>query len=157
MGRRHLGLAVVLGIALLGHAQRAQAQFGGTGDPFSLYYGYYLPHQAAVAAQATPLDTINAAQARQQEVAARDRTGLYDPIAPLGDEDIDPTRPYARRSERLQRPHTFATSTTNHRMRGIAPQLYYNRTSRYYPTLRVGVGPNQNLAVSRRGSHFGGR
>ena len=33
------------------------------GDPFSLYYGYYLPQQAALAAQATPLDTINAATA----------------------------------------------------------------------------------------------
>src|SRR5829696_3316821 len=125
MGRRSLALAVVLGISVLGSAQRAHAQFGsfgGGGDPFSLYYGYYLPHQAAIAAQATPLDTINAAQAARQTAAARDRTGLFDPISSFGDEDIDPTRPYGRSAnERLQRPHMFATSTTNARMRGNAP------------------------------------
>lgn len=156
MGGPRLGLSIALGICLLVPAQRAHAQFGGTGDPFSLYFGYYLPHQAAVAAQATPLDTINAAQAARQFSAAADRTGLYDPISPYGEEDVDPTRPYSRsRNERLQRPHIFATSTTNARMRGNAPMLYYSRTSRYYPTLRVGVGPNRNLAVSRTG-HGGG-
>jgi hypothetical protein len=159
MGRPPYVLGLVLGICILMPATRAQAQFGGinTADPFSLYFGYYLPHQAAIAAQATPIDTINAAQAARQFTAARDRTGLYDPISNLGEEDIDPTRPYSRSSqERLQRPHTFATSTTNARMRGAAPQLYYNRTARYYPTMRVGVGPNSNLSVSRAGGRFAG-
>jgi hypothetical protein len=158
MGRRHLGLAIVLGISMLGSAQRAQAQFGGTGDPFSLYYGYYLPHQAAVAAQATPLDTINAAQAARQFSAAADRSGLYDPVSPYGsEEDYDPTRPYARTrtAERLMHPHTFATSTTNARMRGFTPPMYYSRTARYYPTRRIGVGPNMNLTVSRNGRSGG--
>jgi len=161
MGRRHLGLGLVLGIFILVPTSQAHAQFGNgginTGDPFSLYFGYYLPHQAAIAAQATPLDTINAAQAARQAAVVRDQRGLLDPIGSFGDEDIDPTRPYGRSgSERIQRPHTFATSTTGARMRGSAPMPFYSRTHRYYPTLRAGAGPNQNLAVSRAGGRFPG-
>jgi len=157
MGRRHLGLAIVLGVSLLGPATRAQAQFGGlSNDPFALYFGYYLPHQAAIAAQATPIDTINAAQSAAQFRAARDRTGLYDPVSPFGEDDLDPLRPYGSgtRRERMVRPHTFPTSTVNARMRGNTPPLYYNRTAQYYQTLRVGRGPNQNLAISRSGGRF---
>ena len=81
MSRSLFGLAVaVLGISLLASTNRAQAQAGNLGaDPFSLYFGYYLPHQAAIAAQPTPMDTINAAQATRQAAAAADRTGLYEP------------------------------------------------------------------------------
>lgn len=153
MGRLHLGLALVLGaFLLLAPARRAPAQALLPTDPFQAYFGYYLPHQAALAAQATPLDTINAAQAAQQFTAASDRTGLYDPINPFGEEDFDPLRPYSRSGrERLIRPHTFPTSTANARARGSAPGVYYNRSARYYPTLRQGVGPNRNLAVQRGG------
>ena len=55
---------------------RAEAQILGTGfanggvDPFSFYYGYYLPHQAAIAAQPTPLDTINQITAARQPAQA---------------------------------------------------------------------------------------
>src|SRR3954469_19763023 len=123
MSRRQLGLAVVLGIGLFSSAQQAHAQFGGNADPFSLYFGFYLPHQAAIAAQATPIDTINAAQAARQFTAARDRTGLYDAVSPFADEEADPLRPYASgsRRERMLRPHTFPTSTTNAMMRGNTP------------------------------------
>jgi hypothetical protein len=148
MGRLHLGLALALGAFLLLPASRAHAQLPT--DPFQAYFGFYLPHQAAVAAQSTPLDTINAAQAARQFTAAADRTGLYDPINPYGEEDVDPLRPYSRSGrERLIRPHTFPTSTVNARQRGSAPPVYYGRSTRYYPTLRAGVGPNRNLAVSR--------
>ena len=34
------------------------------------------------------------------------------------------------------------TSTTNAKRWGIAPMLYYSRTSRYYPTWRSGIGPS---------------
>ena len=62
-----LVLVVTLAACPFVPSPRAKAQILGTGtgfanggiDPFSFYYGYYLPHQAAVAAQPTPLDTIN--------------------------------------------------------------------------------------------------
>ena len=125
-------------------------------DPFSLYFGFYLPNQARIAAQSTPIDTINAAQAARQFSAARDRTGLYDPTSPFGEEETDPLRPYGNRRERLVRAHAFPTSTTNARMRGNTPPLYYNRTAQYYQTLRVGHGPNSNLAVTRSGGRYSG-
>lgn len=149
MYRGMLGLAVVVGMSLV--AAPCRAQVGNLGaDPFSLYFGYYLPHQAAIAAQPTPMDTINAAQAARQVTAAADRTGLYDPISPFDD---DPLRPYARGRERIAPPHRFATSTVNHVMRGVAPRTYFNRTqtgaTQYYATLRYGQGPNRNLAATR--------
>src|SRR4051794_16134414 len=111
-------LAVALGFALLIPAHGAYAQLaGGLGnDPFSLYYGYYLPHQAAIAAQPTPLDTINQATAARQYSAATDRAGLYDPISPYAEEDIDPLSPYGSRRGRergLQVQQPFANPSTS--------------------------------------------
>ncbi|AGA28121.1 hypothetical protein [Singulisphaera acidiphila] len=150
MGRPSFGLALGFGLFLLLPASPAHAQLPT--DPFQAYFGFYLPHQAAIAQQSTPLDTINAAQAAQQFAAAADRTGLYDPSNPFGDENADPLRPYARSGrERLIRPHIYPTSTANARQRGSAPPVYYNRAARYYPTLRASTGPNHNLAVHRIG------
>jgi hypothetical protein len=137
---------------------RAEAQILGTGfpnggiDPFSFYYGYYLPHQAAIAAQSTPLDTINQITAQRQVAAISERQGLYDPISPYGEAELDPNRPYAARggAERLAHPGTFSVTTSN--VRGTGPGLYYARTARYYPQLRNGRGPNRNLAATRRGT-----
>lgn len=155
MGRPTLGLAFGLGLFLLLPVSPAHAQLPV--DPFQAYFGFYLPHQAAIAAQSTPLDTINAAQAAQQFSAAADRSGLYNPSNPFGEEDADPLRPYARSGrERLVRPHTFPPTTANARQRGSAPQVYYNRAARYYPTLRANSGPNQNLAVHRTPRGGGG-
>jgi len=147
------GFAVVLGLFLAGPAKPSYGQTTGL-DPFTLYYGFYLPHQAAIAAQSTPLDTINAATAaRIPSAVGADRPGLYDPITPLGEEDFDPLRPYSSRrgTERGARPHTFPSSTTAARgLRGPV-NMYYSRTARYYSTMRPGSGPNRNLAVSRSG------
>jgi hypothetical protein len=156
--RPHLALAVALGVGLLIPTGRVEAQFlGGGSDPFSLYFGYYLPHQAYIAAQPTPLDTINRITAERQFSAITDRAGLYDPISPYGTEEIDPLAPYSpsRKGERLARPHVFASTTTN--SRGTGPALYYTRTARYYPSIRVGQGPNKNLGAVRtsRGSSGG--
>ena len=155
--RPYLALAVVFGIGLLLPAGRAEAQLlGGGVDPFSLYFGYYLPHQAYIAAQPTPLDTINQITAERQFNAVTDRAGLYDPISPYGLDDYDPLQPYApsRKGERIARPHVFATSTTN--SLGTGPALYYRRTARYYPSIKPGNGPNRNLGVHRGRGGFGG-
>jgi hypothetical protein len=152
MRRPLLALAVALAVSWLVPTGRAQAQIiGGGTDPFSLYFGYYLPHQAYIAAQPTPLDTLNQITAERQRYAVTDRAGLYDPISPYGDEDLDPLRPYAptRAGERVARPQQFATSTSN--ARGTGPAAYYQRTARYYPHLRAGYGPNRNLGTTRRG------
>src|SRR4051812_14296655 len=87
-----LALAVALTVPLTLAPTQARAQFfGGSGaggvDPFSLYFGYYLPHQAYVAAQPSPLDTINQITAQRQFNAVTERAGLYDPISPYGAEE----------------------------------------------------------------------
>jgi hypothetical protein len=146
-------------VVLPGSAQAQVGLLGAGGvDPFSLYFGYYLPHQAAIAAQSTPLDTINQITAARQFQAVTDRAGLYDPISPYGEEDLDPSRPLSarRKGERMGPPRSFAVSTAN--ARGLGPELYYNRTARYFPQLRTGRGPNRNLAAVRTRSvgSFGG-
>ncbi len=158
MRRPLLGLAIVLGTSVLATTDRAHAQLTpGTGvgtDVFSFYYGYYLPHAAAIAAQQTPMDTLNAITASRQFNAVTDRARLYDPISPYGAEETDPTQPWARGEERTpggagpelrDQPGRVALA------RGGGPALYYNRTGPYYPTMRVGRGPNRNLAVMRGG------
>src|SRR5271156_4483833 len=149
-----LALVVTLAACSILPCPRAKAQglLGTSGfasggiDPFSFYYGYYLPHQAAIAAQPTPLDTINQVTAARQFTALSERAGLYDPISPYGEEDLDPPRPYSARrgGEKIARPFSFPVTTSN--LRGTGPALYYTRTARYYPQLRAGHGPNRNIA-----------
>jgi hypothetical protein len=155
MRRAFLGLAAALTMIALLPPGQALAQIGGIGvgaDPFSFYYGYYLPHQAAMAATPTPLDTINQVNAQRQVTAQTDRTALYDPISPYGAEE-DPFSPYAGkgrdRSARGAQGFTFSYGAENASLRGNGPATYYNRVARYYPGLRTGRGPNQNLARVR--------
>jgi hypothetical protein len=159
MSRRpFLALAAALAVALMVPTGRAHAQILGTSgaDPFSLYFGYYLPHQAAVAAQPNALDTINQITAARGYAAVTDRAGLYDPISPYGDEELDPLRPIGSRrgGERLARPQLNPGSTSN--ARGTGPAMFYNRTARYYPQIRPGRGSNRNLAVTRGRGAGGG-
>jgi hypothetical protein len=138
-------------------AQLAGTLFPNGGvDPFAFYYGYYLPHQAAIAAQATPLDTLNQITAQRQVNALQERQGLYDPISPYGEEELDPNKPYSGRrgTERLAHPGLFPVTTSN--VRGTGPAAYYSRTARYFPHVRAGRGPNRNIAVTRRGGGMGG-
>src|SRR5205823_2046482 len=137
MRRPFLGLAAALALVILAAPDRAFAQanaaIGGVGaDPFSFYYGYYLPHQAYMAAQPTPLDTINQVTAQRQVTASTDRAGLYDPISPYGEEELDPLRPYSSRrgGDRGQpRVQGFTFGQANSSVQGSGPALYYNRTA----------------------------
>ena len=88
MRRPMIGLAVAFGFSLLAPASQAQG-FGNFNDPFTFYYGFYLPHQAAIAAQPTPMDTINAVTAARQYNAPTNRTGMFDPVSPYGLDDPD--------------------------------------------------------------------
>lgn len=159
MRRPLLGVAILIGFSLLGPASRAHAQLS-SGDPFSLYFGYYLPQQAAIAQRATPLDTINAATETRQSEIASDPAGLYNPASPYAENELDPLRPFTSRrgGERKVQPPTFPTNTSDARyLRLGAARVYYNRSARYHPTLRAGSSPNKNLAVirSRRGGGMG--
>jgi hypothetical protein len=163
MRRPILGLAAAAALVLVAPTGRAHAQIGGvTADPFSFYYGYYLPHQAAMAARPTPLDSINEVAAQRQMTAQTDRAALYDPISPYAEDENDPFRANSRRGggglSGGYKPHMFTYGKANSNSRGEGPGLYYNRTARYFPTLREGRGPNQNLAAEHphRGFSRGG-
>jgi hypothetical protein len=147
--------AAVLALAL---ADQVQAQNTGVGaDPFSFYYGYYLPHQAAMAAQPHVGDQLNQIVATRQYTAQTDRTQLFDPISPYGDagDETDPLRPNssAARGGAGRQPLSFGYGQTNSAITGNGPSLYYNRTARYFPSLRPGSGrgPNRNLSQMRAG------
>jgi hypothetical protein len=151
------GLAAALAVVILAPSGQAQAQGIGGVDPFSLYYGYYLPHQAAIAATPTPMDTINQNIARNQFAAQTDRSSLYDPINPYGDED-DPLAPYSARKKNIRGvgAQGFTYGLGNTVSRGNGPTMYYNRTARYFPDLKIGRGPNRNLSVVRNSRGGGG-
>jgi len=157
MRRAFLGLAA-LAIVTLAPTGRAYAQLGGLGgDPFSLYYGYYLPHAAAIAAQPTPMDTINQNIAQRQRDAMTDRSSLYDPVSPYGESDEDPLAPYSGRRNGNTRLKSGSTISNGRDVaRGSGPSLFYNRTARYFPEMRAGRGPNRNLATVRTGRGGGG-
>jgi hypothetical protein len=164
--RRMLGILAVLAI-ISAAAKEGRAQVSSAaGDPFFLYYGYFLPRQAAMAAQPRVEDTINAASISQQAYAQTNRSSLTDPSGGYGaDRFADSgfldgrirggraaTGPGGMTTQRLR----STVPSTN--MPGTGPQLYFNRTAAYYPGMRQGVGrgPNRNLAVAGRGVRSGG-
>jgi hypothetical protein len=80
-----LGLAIVLGVLALAPS-RGRAQFvDGTGDPFFLYYGFYLPNQAAQAEMQrygvnSILNARAAANATRQLGPDLGREGVFSPF-----------------------------------------------------------------------------
>ena len=160
--RRSLVLSAMVWMGVgLGLQSEVKAQIGGIGvgaDPFSFYYGYYLPHAQYMAAQPNVLDSINRVTANRQAAASTDRSALYDPISPYGEDDLDPLRPYSSSKngrDRAVRARGFNMNDQLH-TKGTGPAGYYNRTAQYFPTLRVGRGPNQNIAMIRGPRRGGG-
>lgn len=154
MRRNLVGLAVVLGLSAF--APPANAQLGVFSDPFSLYYGFYLPRQAALATQRTSQDIINdGAIARQQNVIGAERSSLYEDIQPFALDELDPSKPFGRtrgmgRSYEHRAPATFGNAKA-----GMGHPAYFNNgASQYHPGLAAGRGPNQN--VRTRGGAGGG-
>jgi len=97
--RHYLFGAAVATCLLVVGASNASAQGLSTGlgtDPFSLYYGWYLPNQQFQAMQPRVEDTINNITAVRQFNGLADRAGIFDTGSPFGGEDdLDPLRPYA--------------------------------------------------------------
>jgi len=173
---RHLVRAtvvlVVLSASLVCVPSRAVAQGfmgGGAGgggflsDPFQFYYAFYLPNQQMQAMRPTPMDSINQAMVARQYYAQGDKRSLYNPISPFGaDDKYDPLHPYSGQQgkERIVRPYRFAQDPSN--SDGSGPSLYYGRAKMYFPSLRLGRGPNANTyakgsrALSRANQRTGG-
>ena len=153
MRRTFLGLAAAAALLALLPARTAHAQFNN--DVFGFYYGYYLPNAQAQSMRPTPMDTLNQNAAQRQYAAVTDRTALYDPISPYQDNDDDGSTRFGRRGNNAAgtplQPRGFALSTTKANTGGDGPPGFYNRTARYFPGLKPGRGPNQNLAKVRSG------
>lgn len=156
MRRALIGLAFVGMLSAVGSSAQAQVS-AGFSDPFFLYYGFYLPRQASLAAQPTTQTMLSDVTQSRQNFTLADRAGLYDPVqSPFNVDQIDPSSPFARRgAERL--PHLPPPSVVRPRAHnGMAPGPYYNRTARYFPSTPSGSGPNRNVAQSRASRGGGG-
>lgn len=140
-----IGIAVALGVGMF--ATSAKAQDAGFSDPFFLYYGFFLPRQAALAAQRQPEDSIRAYSAQRQYAAQTDRARLYDPISSIGAGELDPLRPFGTRSGSSRLTRTVPTGLPYANVGGRGVQGRHNNVGSYYPTLRTG-GPG---GAARRG------
>jgi hypothetical protein len=164
MRRPLLGVVLAVALCLLApRSGRAQGSSLGTlgADPFATYYGWYLPNQAYQASQPRVEDTINAITVVRQRAAIAERDNMFDTRSRFDlDEEAEFGR-YAPRGGARGRPQLggagASASPFAGNVRGTGPALYYNRTGRYFPTLRTGHGPNRNIAAMRasRGANMG--
>ena len=155
-----IGLGAALGFSLF--VPSVSAQDAGFSDPFFLYYGYFLPRQNALAAQAQPEDFYRNQSIQRQYAAQTDRAGLYDPISAVGMDELDPTRAFGYRSSntRMVRTTPVGLRSTVSKTGHSAPQGYFARTSGqgnvYFPTIRSGLSARSRGASSAP-SALGGR
>lgn len=147
-----IGLAVVLGLGTFATTSHAQDGFS---DPFFLYYSFYLPRQAALAAQPTPEDFIRYNNTQRQVDIQSERRGLYEPIGTIGLDELDPSRPYGVRSGSSRLVRTSASGLVSTNLTGHGPASHYNRTAAYYPTMRTGLGRGRRSGGGS-GASFGG-
>lgn len=158
---RRTVLAVIVGLGSLSFGSGvARAQLGQNigSDPFTLYYSWYLPNQAYQAMQPRIEDSINSNAAMRQYNAYAERAGVFDQSIPgFGADEEDPFRPFgSRRPGAVRMPSRLHGADMN-AIRGLGPQVYYNRVMNYYPRIAKGRGPNQNVVRLRsRGGAGGG-
>jgi len=149
-----IGLAVVLGLGMFAPASRAQD--AGFSDPFFLYYGFFLPRQAALAAQPQPEDNIRNLSVQRQASVQNDRAGLYDPIGRLGMDELDPLRPFGQRTGSSRLARTASTGLPVNHVNGRGPAGYYNNHGSYYPTIRSGQGRSGRRGGGQVATYGGG-
>ncbi|WP_152051892.1 hypothetical protein [Tautonia marina] len=161
MSRFRIGLVVAIGLLAISPSARAQfvpnlpPGFGsGQFDPFSAYYGYYLPRNQAIAAQLAggSNEAINLySQARRANAEAARASTIYemdDPYRMVPLED----RPYTR-------PPTVLLPG---QAAGPAPSGYFGRSQRYFYGARTGApgetrgASSARLPQSRVGGRMGG-
>lgn len=153
-----IGLVVAGILSIAGPEATAQNQNFGIGfgmgsvgaDPFSGYYSWFLPRQAAMAATPTVNNQLNQFTAERidnMNEAARSSNSILS-YANLGlgngpGQGFDDDRP------RNPRPRLSATGPmiTNTSGRGVAG--YHDRAGSYFPTMRQSTYRNPGLPVSR--------
>jgi hypothetical protein len=137
---------MLVGLALIGLAGTSSSVHAQTfNDPFTAYYGFVLPRQAALALAPRPINTINDMAALRQQNALTDRAGLYDPIQPFGS-SYDPNNPFAERMG--QRRRTGGMAARGMTMGGGGVPGRYKNTQSYYPRIRTGRGVNANASIA---------
>lgn len=157
-----LGLAVVGGLFALTPSAEAQSFTQGFNDPFFQYYGFYLPRQAALAAQPTTPQMLNDVAVARQNIVQQDRSGLYNPgVSPYMSDSYDPMNPFSRQGGEQRLPRLSGQLIGGRSSSIPAPDLFYNRTSSYYPTFRSGNSANRTMVgqrngLSRAGAGMGG-
>lgn len=148
MRRSLVALAVFFGLGLVGSPSTAQAQFNSFADPFTFYYGYFIPSQAYQASIPKAEDTVRMYSAQRQASALTERAGLYDPVGSMGGDDLlrsfgDPS---ARGGSPARMTRTNPMGVVNTHVNGSGPTGYYNRVNTYHPNLRLGRGANRSIA-----------
>ena len=152
-----LCLAMIGGLSALAPMAEAQIVGGGV-DPFSQYFGFYLPRQAALAAQPTTPQMINQVAVARQEIVQQDRSGLYNPGAsPFFPNGYDPLNPFSGNRGAEHLPRLSSNLIGGRSSSTPSPAAFYNRTGTYYPTYRASSGPNANQVKSRFGGGSAGR
>lgn len=158
---KHTFLAAAAVIAMLGLSSETQAQIVATpgmgvgsvgADPFSGYYSWFLPRQAAMASQ----PTVN----RQLNMYMADRVSdqLSPPSSNLGSMDFSNFGIGGANSPDLNtdaprnpRPRLSSTGPVVENGMGRGLTRFHGRAASYYPTMRNGTSANPGLPKSRRG------
>ncbi|QDV38082.1 hypothetical protein [Tautonia plasticadhaerens] len=144
------GIVVALGLLAFSPSARAQVPnlppgFGNNSfDPFSAYYGYYIPRNQSIAAQraggATESINLNA-QARQAEAQAATRAGaLYNLDNPYEFVPLE--------NRNFVRPPTVLLPGQR---AGPGPSSFYGRPHGAYSNARVGGAANGGRLPQSRG------
>jgi hypothetical protein len=138
--RRILGAVLATAaFSVLSAPAQAQVNNAGFSDPFFLYYGWYLPRQAALAAQPGPEVAIQQNQFIRQQAAVADRSGLYSPPTGIGFNELNSPDQFAGRTmSRMPRSIPARTGINSTNITGAGHASFFNRTSQYYPTMRSG-------------------
>lgn len=157
---KHAFLAAAAVMAVFGLSSEAQAQatipglgVGTVGaDPFSGYYSWFLPRQAAMASQ----PTVN----RQLNMHMSDRVNdqLSPPSSNFGSMDFGnfgiggaKAADLNTDAPRNPRPRLSSTGPVVENAMGRGLTKYHGRAASYYPTMRTGTHANAGLPPSRRG------
>lgn len=135
---RYLPLSVLAVTLIL--ASSAEAQNQSVGDPFSLYYGFFLPRQAAMSMNMGPSATLNQISSERQRFSAVERGSLYDPSEPFGLDMGGFGGASDARGNRERRVPTSPMGLISDNRMGMGVPGYFNRTSSFYPSLRQSVG-----------------
>ncbi len=157
---RRLIFAAALSLCAFGPIATSDAQFGNGGfgsDPFSSYYGYYVPQQQSFAAQlsqgAVAGINLNAADRRASALTQRAQFqsqpyGAYDP-SQYGPETLGVRRPL----------HPPTIVVPGQPSTAIPAAGYYSRTGSYYGIAGLRTGLPGTVARPPAGatSRFGRR